>query len=454
MSAAGFGKQGITSILASDYERPKTASLRRTLSADMSSRKWIAQNSLYEEHRLDDIADSPADGPAEDEQEDGGEYSESKSQFNIWSSIQEEKNRTELEETRQSDIWSLILSQKTDQSVPAAPYVHPLTRRSAGSLSKKSLEICTESLGSETGSDGFSSYHSSDTSDGEEDKEEFTEEAERMVSSSSISIGRKRQLQQLTRSRSFPPPLPPLSDQNGASLRVRSHRNNGRLVLEAVSVKEQKNFRAQREGGRLVLTFINNPSDNDHHDDDGNDIADGEEADLEETGDSSSDDGAGDNKEEGEVQKKDVEAGEGMELAIEELPKLSSEEVSVNKLAILMDKPVVLADRRPVLFDRFGDVLISKDVDDEKIQVITSYNDTYKSAMIIDPTAEQSTVIKSYDNNNDSYIISEGVQTSNESQEFLVLRGNDADHLVPLVESCKDARRSLFFLGPRCIATT
>ncbi|KAK9279809.1 hypothetical protein L1049_013491 [Liquidambar formosana] len=38
-------KQGIVSILGSDVcERGKAASLRRTLSADMSSKKWLAQH--------------------------------------------------------------------------------------------------------------------------------------------------------------------------------------------------------------------------------------------------------------------------------------------------------------------------------------------------------------------------------------------------------------------------
>jgi len=37
-------KQGIVTILGSDSERTKDASLQRTLSADMSSKKWLAQN--------------------------------------------------------------------------------------------------------------------------------------------------------------------------------------------------------------------------------------------------------------------------------------------------------------------------------------------------------------------------------------------------------------------------
>lgn len=473
MSAAASGKQGITSILASDSESPKEASLRRTLSADMLFRKWVGRNNLLsssDEHGLDHIACSPIDCPEEEEQEEReGELSESKSQYDIWNSIQKVKDKTKIEETGQSNIWSLILSQKSDRPVPAAPYIHPLAKRSAASLSEKSLDICTESLGSETGSNGFSSYPSSETGDGEEDKEELTEEAERMVLSNTVLISRKRQLQQLTPSRSFPRPLPSLSRQNGASLHVQSRRDNGRLVLEAVSVKEEKNFRARREGGRLVLTFINHPSSNDHDD----------ESDVEGTDDGPADDGATDDNEDGEIQEKDVEAGEVMELVTEELPKLSSGEVSVNKLAILTNKSVVLADGYPVLPDRLAELVIFKDIEEETVQVqaslsqltrltqlivrqptagATSSGDRYQflwkaeSAAMIDPTAEQLIVIKSYNDNN--YVISQDTPASKEKRELLVLTGNSADYLVPLIQNCKDARRSLLFLGPHCIATS
>jgi len=37
-------KQGIVTILGSDSERTKDASLQRILSTDMSSKKWLAQN--------------------------------------------------------------------------------------------------------------------------------------------------------------------------------------------------------------------------------------------------------------------------------------------------------------------------------------------------------------------------------------------------------------------------
>ncbi|TQD91086.1 hypothetical protein C1H46_023320 [Malus baccata] len=38
---------------------------------------------------------------------------------------------------------------------------------------------------------------------------------------------------------------------------MRTHRDNGRLVLEAVSIPSPNNFRAERHDGRLVLTFLN-----------------------------------------------------------------------------------------------------------------------------------------------------------------------------------------------------
>ncbi|KAK4762881.1 hypothetical protein SAY86_008649 [Trapa natans] len=273
LAVASEKRQGLTTILTSDRESPKMASLRRTLSADMSSRIWVAGNnnplSSSDEHGLHEIPDSPPiDCPEVEERE----HFEKKSKFDTWNSIQKAKKKTGVDETEHPNVWSLILSSqnKSDNPVPAAPYIHPQVKRSVTSLSVKSLDICTESLGSETGSDGYSSYPSSENGDGEEEeKEELPVEAEQAVPSPGTSLigSRKRQqLQQLTRSRSFPPPLPSLSRQNGASLHVHPRRNNGRLVLEAVSVKEQMNFRAQRQGGRLVLSLIDHPSkaNNDH----------------------------------------------------------------------------------------------------------------------------------------------------------------------------------------------
>lgn len=264
-------RQGIVSILGSDVEgtRSAAASLRRTLSADMSSKKWQAHHGFYPLKKIASSDHFPAcnitdSSSSEDEDyEDRPKGTEAQGQFDIWSSIQEDKNKKEVEKPGQFDVWSSILSQKTkEDSKNVQPYVHPLVKRSASSLSKKSLEICTESLGSETGSDGFSSYPPSETGDAEEDKEEdqrqervtlkFDREDLRVAKYNLAAANCKK-----SQPRSFPPPIPSLSSRDGASVLMKSRRDNGRLVLEAVSVPSQKNFHAQRQDGRLVLTFAN-----------------------------------------------------------------------------------------------------------------------------------------------------------------------------------------------------
>ncbi|GFZ13631.1 FANTASTIC four-like protein [Actinidia rufa] len=95
-------------------------------------------------------------------------------------------------------------------------YVHPLSRRSSSpTLSKKSLEMCTESLGCETGSD------SSERSD------EFS------LISSKTSI----------------------SDSD--CFRVRHHREGGRLVIKAVTISSSNSyFQAERVDGRLRFCLV------------------------------------------------------------------------------------------------------------------------------------------------------------------------------------------------------
>lgn len=130
------------------------------------------------------------------------------------------------------DVWSSILNQKTsdESSKLSVPYI---VKSSKSCMSEKSLEICTECLGSETGSNGFSS-------------EEVNVEAchnEKEV----VQVSKYKSLK-----RCFPPPLPSLSSP---SLQMRPHRDNRRLLLQAVSVTSQNNFLAKRQNGRLVLTF-------------------------------------------------------------------------------------------------------------------------------------------------------------------------------------------------------
>ncbi|KAM0914949.1 hypothetical protein ACQ4PT_011210 [Festuca glaucescens] len=139
------------------------------------------------------------------------------------------------------DIWNMIQSQKP-AAPRQAPYVHaaPVRRGSSSLLTQKSLEVCTESLGSETGSDGFSDADRS--CPGSDDDADCEDGANGVAARAAPA-------------RAFPPPLPSLARRTVGSLQMRQHRLDGRLVVEAVPVLSNTLFRAQRRGGRLLLSF-------------------------------------------------------------------------------------------------------------------------------------------------------------------------------------------------------
>ncbi|KAE8698296.1 hypothetical protein F3Y22_tig00110600pilonHSYRG00138 [Hibiscus syriacus] len=124
-------------------------------------------------------------------------------------------------------------------------YVHPLVKRSLSALSDKSLELCTENLGSETGSDDvldddddiFSLSPSSNT-------RTWKQHISRRVSGGKKAFGVD-----------FPPPLTTIS--GAESLRVRPYRENGRLVITAEKAPYNSTiFRAERSNGRLRLCVM------------------------------------------------------------------------------------------------------------------------------------------------------------------------------------------------------
>ncbi|KAL5796731.1 hypothetical protein ACOSQ2_001551 [Xanthoceras sorbifolium] len=170
-------------------------------------------------------------------------------------------------------------------------YVHPLVKRSASKLSEKSLEMCTESLGSETGSQ---------VSESSDDISLISLETEICTTRDppkprEISVTRK-----MNRSVSFPPPLTSISGSNG--VKVRPHREGGRLVLEAVAVTTSHTyFHAERSDGRLRLCMLKAcPPNMDNEDDP-------EEEDPEEDG------GDDDEEEEEEEFDEEVKWGEDIE---------------------------------------------------------------------------------------------------------------------------------------------
>ncbi|KAE8734817.1 U-box domain-containing protein 23 [Hibiscus syriacus] len=388
------------------------------------------------------------------------------------SSEEEYEDNKDLEKPCQFDIWSSIVSKKADdeslKSLPP-PYVHPLVKRSGSCLSEKSLEICTESLGSETGSDGFSSSPPSETGDVEEDRKEedqhgvlqqqktacFDDEDDqpRYVKCNYDVIGKKS-----TQYGSFPPPIPSLSRKDGASVRMETHRDNGRFVLEAVSVPSKNNFLAQRQDGRLVLTLFNSINESEEN-----------------------------------ATKTSIFEEEDMCREMEQGPKPESGAMNVHRLAVMMNKPIWLANRNPTWPKTFDEIV---KLGEEKVEptnrptpplqslpprprvvrlipsppqppstiAAASFN-SYEyywrrpdqamssKAAILTPLAQPSPPSLLVDNGYKHLLLPRN-QTSNDQQHLLVLRGNNGDYFVPFLRGCKESRKSLVFSGPYCIATS
>ncbi|KAL8092653.1 protein FAF-like, chloroplastic [Apium graveolens] len=263
-------KQGIISILGSNSRGPKppaAASFRRTLSADMSSKKWLADNGFNKPPALKRIFSS--------------------AQLSIISAVnyqssssddeEEELDGKKFHQNPKQDLWSSIVSQKKTEELPP-PYVHHLVKKSSSSLCSKSLEICTEGLGSETGSDKVTLDTGSNevTLETSSDKvEELLHQAQQEKETPKISYSEEipkvakynypaasnKKLQP----KSFPPPIPLLAGSTeGPAVHMQSLRQNGRLVLKAVSSPSTKKLQAHREDGRLRLALIQPPKSQQH----------------------------------------------------------------------------------------------------------------------------------------------------------------------------------------------
>ena len=531
-------KQGIVTVLGpSDSERTKAASLRRTLSADMSSKRWLAQNGfspmkkIASSEELCVFADMRDNSSSSSEDEDHYQ-DQRKAKFHTWSSFDEQaqrqKNKAEAakQQPGQADLWSSIVCQKANEEeaskvATAAPYVHPLVKKQSSTLTKKSLEVCTESLGSETGSEGFSSYPTSETSDIEvvekdqqedqavvqqqEEKEKekpqlskaFDENEFRAVKYNSTAS------KKLPSARSSPPPLSSLSGCDGVSVHMRTRRDNGRLVLEAVSIPSPNNFRAERHDGRLVLTFLNaTPSsceaptcevvadeeekfreeefEENVNFEEGEEEKDSEKSDVDEDED--------EEEESDEVEKARKENGiKRKEIVMEEAPRiLTSRVANVHRLALMMNKPIGLANKTHGWTNKFNEV-VKYGGDEDEVEVVeptpiakslpprpgrlarlipkplattktaaaaASFN-AYEYYWRTKPTTAALNPLPpptSQSLKNNGFMSKN--QLANERQQLLVLKGNKGDHLLPFSKGCKEPRRSLLFWEPYCIPTS
>ncbi|CAA3028312.1 Hypothetical predicted protein [Olea europaea subsp. europaea] len=151
-----------------------------------------------------------------------------------------EKSKKDGELGGWNSIQSLSKISYTSENI----YVHPLDKQSSCGMSTKSLEICTESLGCETGSKINGGM------------DEFTSLLlmERQNSSATRRPKTREISKKVNKARSFPPPLTSIRGSNG--VQVSTHREGGRLVMKAVNSSScNVHFQTERENGRLRLSL-------------------------------------------------------------------------------------------------------------------------------------------------------------------------------------------------------
>ncbi|WJX73795.1 hypothetical protein P8452_57535 [Trifolium repens] len=324
--------------------------------------------------------------------------------------------------TSELDIWSLILNQKNKDEasqLKTPPYIHPLEKKSKNWLSEKSHEMCTESLGSETGSDWFSSSY---TSSEDNNSLEVDEKLNAIVKTCDDENPKHNDYYSLRKKTKklccFPPPLPSLASQSqhGQSqpLQMRSYRDNGRLFLflQVVSIPSRNNFFATRQNGRLILTFANDVDDEDDKEID----------------------------DECEEHENVVEKTHMCSLEL----VVNTEIQSVNK----SPKLVPLLNFSDHWSDKFKSGTNFEDVQHDSLPRSLPLINGYEYYWQNKATGN---VLLSGNMN-----INQGSKASSQdSQELFVLRGKNKDYLVHNLKFCKNFRttRSFMFWDPCCIAT-
>ncbi|XP_054787891.1 protein FANTASTIC FOUR 3-like [Prosopis cineraria] len=173
---------------------------------------------------------------------------------NSWDSTAKTQERHD-NKTDTTTGWSFLQAlsnvsyvSKESSTDKESVYVHPQAKRSSTSMSQKSLELCTEKLGNETGSDIV---------------ENNGHQMDLLCSSPTTrkqAIPRQGCLgERKTRTQNFPPPLTTM--RGSESLQLRTHREDGRLVVQAIRVPPSPScFQAERSHGRLRLWFLKNHS--------------------------------------------------------------------------------------------------------------------------------------------------------------------------------------------------
>ncbi|CAK8573755.1 unnamed protein product [Lathyrus sativus] len=164
-------------------------------------------------------------------------------------------NKTETFQSKPNNGgWNFVdalsnISQNTSmkETTTTPAYVHPQQKRSSLVLSPKSLELCTENLGNESGTDIVENDMLLSLMGKTEEREPCRQ----------VLGGSKK-----AKTQNFPPPLTTI--RGSESLRVRPHREDGRLVIEFTKVPPRTScFEAERSHGRLRLCFSTNQEEED-----------------------------------------------------------------------------------------------------------------------------------------------------------------------------------------------
>ena len=165
------------------------------------------------------------------------------------SSITPQDNISTTKATSKTESWSFLesisnsSSDDKDKKTLLPPYVHtPSSRRT---FSDESLALCTESLGSETGSDVIT----------DQDLFSVSSELQTMETRTSTTTSRTpRQDRKRDLLASLPPPLTTMRGFD--CIQVKSHRENGRLVMTAVKPLPRDRCLQDRSNGCVRLAFL------------------------------------------------------------------------------------------------------------------------------------------------------------------------------------------------------
>ncbi|KAK2363647.1 protein FANTASTIC FOUR [Trifolium repens] len=180
-------------------------------------------------------------------------------------SLEQEKpiiiiNNNECDKNDTKSGWSFLQNLTKNENGNDKVYVHPTVKRSASMLSEKSLEMCTESLGSETGSNAGESSDDVSLFSCETRNDVNNNNNNMMMNNCTVS-------RRVNRVSNFPPPLTSITDFGG--VHVRPYREGGRLILEAIaSPSITPYFHAERCDGRLKLSLFQAVYDYDGDDED------------------------------------------------------------------------------------------------------------------------------------------------------------------------------------------